>query len=75
MSSSDRINYLTFFVNGKQIIEHNAQPEWTLLWYLRNSKYSICQRMTSVTIFSSRYIKECREKYLFFLTSFPSDDK
>ncbi|CAF4806270.1 unnamed protein product [Rotaria socialis] len=35
MSSSNRINYLTFFVNGKMIIEHDAQPEWTLLWYLR----------------------------------------
>ncbi|CAF3998179.1 unnamed protein product, partial [Rotaria magnacalcarata] len=37
MSSSNRINYLTFFVNGKMIIEHDAQPEWTLLWYLRTS--------------------------------------
>ncbi|CAM4961360.1 unnamed protein product [Rotaria socialis] len=35
MSSSNRINYLTFFVNGKKIVEHDAQPEWTLLWYLR----------------------------------------
>ncbi|CAF1398851.1 unnamed protein product, partial [Adineta ricciae] len=32
----DRIDYLTFFVNGREIIERDCQPEWTLLWYLRN---------------------------------------
>ncbi|CAF0786586.1 unnamed protein product [Adineta steineri] len=30
------IDYLLFYVNGKQVIEHNAEPDWTLLWYLRN---------------------------------------
>lgn len=31
------IDYLLFYVNGKQVIEHHAEPDWTLLWYLRNS--------------------------------------
>ncbi|CAF4019889.1 unnamed protein product [Rotaria sp. Silwood1] len=30
------MNYLSFYVNGKEIIERNVEPEWTLLWYLRN---------------------------------------
>lgn len=34
------IGYLTFFVNGKEIIERNPDPSWTLLWYLRNSTLS-----------------------------------
>lgn len=34
------INYLLFYVNGKQIIEYHIEPDWTLLWYLRNSLYS-----------------------------------
>ena len=33
------ISRLSFFVNGKEIVEHRAEPEWTLLWYLRNSEY------------------------------------
>lgn len=31
------VNYLVFFVNGKKVVEHQPQPDWTLLWYLRNS--------------------------------------
>ncbi|UJR10272.1 hypothetical protein I4U23_014479 [Adineta vaga] len=30
------INYLFFYVNGKEIIDYHVEPEWTLLWYLRN---------------------------------------
>ncbi|CAF3526890.1 unnamed protein product [Rotaria sp. Silwood1] len=30
------MNYLSFYVNGKEIIDRNVEPEWTLLWYLRN---------------------------------------
>ncbi|CAF1351187.1 unnamed protein product [Rotaria sordida] len=29
-------NSLLFYVNGNEIIESNAEPDWTLLWYLRN---------------------------------------
>ena len=32
------VDYLLFYVNGKQVIEHHAEPDWTLLWYLRNSQ-------------------------------------
>ena len=32
------IDYLLFYVNERQIIEYHAEPDWTLLWYLRNSK-------------------------------------
>ena len=28
---------LLFYVNGKEIIDDNIEPEWTVLWYLRNS--------------------------------------
>ncbi|CAF4000431.1 unnamed protein product [Rotaria sordida] len=35
-SQSKSMNSLLFYVNGKEIIEHNAEPDWTLLWYLRN---------------------------------------
>ena len=35
------IDYISFYVNGKEIIEHHAEPDWTLLWYLRNSKQHI----------------------------------
>ncbi|CAF0901045.1 unnamed protein product [Adineta steineri] len=28
-------NYLTFYVNRKKIIEKNAEPHWTLVYYLR----------------------------------------
>ncbi|CAF2839826.1 unnamed protein product [Rotaria sp. Silwood2] len=30
------VSYLSFFVNEKQIVEHHVEPDWTLLWYLRN---------------------------------------
>ncbi|CAF1261858.1 unnamed protein product [Rotaria sordida] len=30
------IDHLLFYVNGKEILERNVEPEWTLLWYLRN---------------------------------------
>ncbi|CAF1173308.1 unnamed protein product [Rotaria sordida] len=30
------MNCLSFYVNGKEIIDGNIEPEWTLLWYLRN---------------------------------------
>ena len=36
---STSTDFLLFYVNGKEIIERHAEPEWTLLWYLRNSKY------------------------------------
>lgn len=36
-----RRNFLLFYVNGEEIIERNAQPEWTLLFYLRNSKIDL----------------------------------
>lgn len=29
-------NTLVFYVNGKQISDKNIEPQWTLLWYLRN---------------------------------------
>ncbi|UJR09845.1 hypothetical protein I4U23_014070 [Adineta vaga] len=35
-NSSIAVNYLYFFVNGKEVIEYSAEPDWTLLWYLRN---------------------------------------
>ncbi|KAL7297373.1 hypothetical protein TKK_0009758 [Trichogramma kaykai] len=35
--TSTRItNTLSFFVNGKEINDSNIEPEWTLLYYLRN---------------------------------------
>ncbi|CAF5054429.1 unnamed protein product [Rotaria sp. Silwood1] len=34
---SSVVNYLSFYVNGKEVIERHAEPDWTLLWYLRNS--------------------------------------
>ncbi|XP_033323472.2 xanthine dehydrogenase rosy isoform X2 [Megalopta genalis] len=33
---SDISNTLVFYVNGKEVIDDNVDPEWTLLWYLRN---------------------------------------
>ncbi|KAF5273874.1 hypothetical protein FQA39_LY00989 [Lamprigera yunnana] len=37
-----RDNYpLTFFVNGKKVVEERPDPEWTLLHYLRN-KFNAC---------------------------------
>ncbi|XP_050457292.1 xanthine dehydrogenase isoform X1 [Cataglyphis hispanica] len=27
---------LVFYVNGKQVLDKNIEPQWTLLWYLRN---------------------------------------
>lgn len=36
--STDVVDYLSFYVNGKEIIERYPEPDWTLLWYLRNSK-------------------------------------
>ncbi|CAF3743977.1 unnamed protein product, partial [Rotaria sordida] len=35
-STSPTIDYLLFYVNGKKIIEHHVEPDWTLLWYLKN---------------------------------------
>lgn len=32
------IDFLLFYVNGQKVIEYQVEPEWTLLWYLRNSK-------------------------------------
>lgn len=32
------IDYILFYVNGKKVVEYHAEPDWTLLWYLRNSK-------------------------------------
>ncbi|XP_020282076.1 xanthine dehydrogenase [Pseudomyrmex gracilis] len=29
-------NILVFYVNGKEVSDKNVEPEWTLLWYLRN---------------------------------------
>lgn len=37
-STSPVVDYLLFYVNGKEIIERQLEPDWTLLWYLRNSK-------------------------------------
>ncbi|GJQ84033.1 ry [Trypoxylus dichotomus] len=37
MSSS----VLEFYVNGKRVVEENVNPEWTLLYYLRN-KLRLC---------------------------------
>ncbi|XP_048480655.1 xanthine dehydrogenase [Plutella xylostella] len=31
----DAVTELTFFVNGKKVIEPRPDPSWTLLWYLR----------------------------------------
>ncbi|CAF5063769.1 unnamed protein product, partial [Rotaria sp. Silwood1] len=30
------VDHLFFYVNGKEILERNVEPEWNLLWYLRN---------------------------------------
>ncbi|XP_039283580.1 xanthine dehydrogenase [Nilaparvata lugens] len=32
---------LVFFVNGKKVVDRNVDPEWTLLYYLRN-KLRLC---------------------------------
>ena len=32
------VDYISFYVNGKKVIERHPEPDWTLLWYLRNSK-------------------------------------
>lgn len=37
-AASETIDYVLFYVNGKKVVEHHAEPDWTLLWYLRNSK-------------------------------------
>jgi hypothetical protein len=37
-SSTMVVDYLSFYVNGKEVIERHPEPDWTLLWYLRNSK-------------------------------------
>ncbi|XP_043487382.1 xanthine dehydrogenase isoform X2 [Polistes fuscatus] len=29
-------NTLVFYVNGKEVLDDKVEPEWTLLWYLRN---------------------------------------
>ena len=36
--STTEVDYLSFYVNGKEVIERHPEPDWTLLWYLRNSK-------------------------------------
>ncbi|KAL2731325.1 xanthine dehydrogenase [Vespula squamosa] len=30
------VNTLVFYVNGKEVLDDKVDPEWTLLWYLRN---------------------------------------
>ena len=35
------VDYLSFYVNGQEIVEHHPEPEWTLLWYLRNSRHQL----------------------------------
>jgi len=37
-STPPSVDYLLFYVNGQKVVEYNAEPDWTLLWYLRNSK-------------------------------------
>ncbi|XP_071858957.1 xanthine dehydrogenase rosy isoform X1 [Bombus fervidus] len=33
----DRVSHtLVFYVNGKEVVDDNVDPQWTLLWYLRN---------------------------------------
>ncbi|XP_017755715.1 PREDICTED: xanthine dehydrogenase isoform X2 [Eufriesea mexicana] len=33
----DKVSHtLVFYVNGKEVVDDNVDPEWTLLWYLRN---------------------------------------
>jgi xanthine dehydrogenase iron-sulfur cluster and FAD-binding subunit A len=34
-------NVLVFFVNGKKVTDNEVDPEWTLLYYLRN-KLRLC---------------------------------
>lgn len=29
-------NTVVFYVNGKEVLDKNIEPQWTLLWYLRN---------------------------------------
>ncbi|XP_065173588.1 xanthine dehydrogenase-like [Atheta coriaria] len=41
MVNNDKSGVLVFYVNGKQIVEENVNPEWTLLMYLR-TKLSLC---------------------------------
>ncbi len=36
---------LYFYVNGKEIIDRHVEPEWTLLWYLRNSMLSLMRNI------------------------------
>jgi hypothetical protein len=43
-------NYLTFYINQKKIIEKNVEPHWTLVYYLRTSKYSADVQTVSSTV-------------------------
>ena len=40
-SSSSTVQCISFFVNGKEVIECKVEPEWTLLWFLRNSNFTL----------------------------------
>ena len=52
------VDYLSFYVNGQEIIEHHPEPEWTLLWYLRNSMNELSfNHFMSIKTFFFRYLE------------------
>ncbi|CAG9785631.1 unnamed protein product [Diatraea saccharalis] len=61
----DAQRQLVFFVNGKKVVEHSPDPEWTLLWYLRKklhltgTKYGCGEGgCGACTVMISQYLKD-----------------
>ncbi len=51
-SSSLMVDYLSFFVNGKEVIQYDIEPDWTLLWFLRNSNLCMNAIINLICIYS-----------------------
>ncbi|XP_050304553.1 xanthine dehydrogenase-like [Anthonomus grandis grandis] len=72
MKNGNISNVLVFFVNGKKIEDSNVNPEWTLLYYLRN-KLKLCGTKLgcgeggcgACTVMVSKYErKQCKEIHI-----------
>jgi hypothetical protein len=50
-SSSLTVIYLSFFVNVEEVIEHDVEPDWALLWFLRNSILCLNNEINRICIY------------------------
>jgi hypothetical protein len=51
-SSHLMVDYLSFFVNDKEVIQYDVEPDWTLLWFLRNSNLCMNATINRICIYS-----------------------